>query len=191
MLIPDGDGSWVYFSSHCKTAKNDVITVPIPAFVMKWVEQYLEAHQRLLKGHQHDGMWMTAPGLPVHRELRTDGKNGKNGAEFTFVMECIREFGGEKLHTLSKYTQLRTIWFEGNDAALVGSMHNLFANAQDVALESLNNKRRRTDVMSDKIAAQLRTDLTLDDSASLKMAHAGQAICVQPADPLQSAVGSA
>ena len=50
-------------------------------------------------------------------------------------------------------------------------MHNLFANAQDVALESLN-KRRRTDVMSDKIAAQLRTDLTLDDSASLKMAQA-------------------
>ena len=55
---------------------------------------------------------------------------------------------------------------------MVGSMYNLFANAQDVALESLNKRRRNTDVMSDKIAAQLRTDLTLDDSASLKMAQA-------------------
>ena len=50
-------------------------------------------------------------------------------------------------------------------------MNNLFANAQAVAIESLN-KRRRTDV-SDKIAAQLRTgDMTLDNSASLKMAQA-------------------
>ena len=132
---------------------------------MKWVQQYLEARPRLLNGHVHDGMWMTAPGL-----LRTDGKNGKNGAEFKFVMECIREFGGEKLQTLTKYTQLRTIWFEGNDPSLVGSMHNLFANAETAALESLN-KRRRTDV-SDKVAAQLRTDLTLDDSVSFKIAQA-------------------
>ena len=147
MLIADEDNDdrLVFSTFQCKTRVNDLKTVPLPLWLEKWVRDY-ELHGRpsLLRGQTHEGMWVTATGLPTHHSIL--GKESNHGSEFRYIIKLLTTHFGES--TISDFTDLRAIFFNGEGEECCGSMMNLIAHAQ----EYLPNKRQKTDapVLEDK-----------------------------------------
>ena len=147
MLIADedNDNRLVFSSFQCKTRMNDLKTVPLPRWLEKWVRDY-ELHGRpsLLRGQTHMGMWVTATGLPTHDTLR--GKESNHGSNFDYMLRLLATHFGKS--TISDFTDLRAIFFNGQGEDCDGSMLSLIARAE----EYLPNKRQKTaaPVLEDK-----------------------------------------